>query len=90
MLGLVRHKAYPIVGQIVAVGYSTDALTVGQEYEVVLDVQFNDGWSGSEAGIGAPILQINVPDSVELTGKVLTDYKALSRNEFLNEPFERL
>lgn len=67
-----------------------DALSVGSEYKIVFDAHFKDGWSGGMAGIPAPFLQIEVPTSVELTGRVLKTYKELSRNEFIEEPFERL
>ncbi|MCH7884194.1 MAG: hypothetical protein IIC01_03000 [Planctomycetes bacterium] len=67
-----------------------DRLEVGQEYEIVLDVRFKANHSASEAGMPAPILQIQVPPSVRLSGKVLSSHKELSRNEFLHAPFERL
>jgi len=63
-------------------------LAVGQEYEAVLAFAFREGWSG--AGISAPILQIDVPKGLELTGPVLTEYADLAKNEFLQAPFERL
>ena len=67
-----------------------DRLEVGQEYEIVLDVRFKTNLSASGAGMPAPILQIQTPQSVRLSGKVLRSYKELSRNEFLQAPFERL
>lgn len=67
-----------------------DSLLVGSEYTIVFDARFKDGWSGGKAGISAPFLQIEVPASAELTGRVLKTYKELSRNEFIQEPFERL
>lgn len=67
-----------------------DRLEVGQEYEIVLDVRFKTDLSASEAGMPAPILQIQAPQSVRLSGKVLSSHKELSRNEFLHAPFERL
>lgn len=57
---------------------------------IVVEVTFGEGWDASKAGIPAPILQIDVPPSVQLTGKVLKTRQELSRNEFLHEPFERL
>ena len=62
----------------------------GRSYTIVIDIDYKDGWNGTGAGIPAPILQIDVPPSVKLKGKILKSYKALSRNEFLQEPFERL
>ncbi len=82
----------PVPDDAVTVSARLDApsLSVGQKYEIILDVKFKKGWSGGRAGIKAPILQIDVPPSVKLTGKVLESYRELSRNEFLQEPFERL
>lgn len=65
------------------------SLEVGNEYEFVVEV-FADDVSTSKAGIPAPFLQIDVPPSVKLTGKVLETYKELSKNEFLQAPYERL
>ncbi len=65
-------------------------LVVGKEYEIELDVSFAPGLSASNSGVPAPILQIGVPASAELTGKVLATYQEQARNEFLQEPFERL
>ncbi len=67
-----------------------EALSVGPEYEIVLRVTIKDGWSASSAGVPAPLLQIDAPPAVKLSGKHLTSFKELSRNEFLQAPFERL
>ena len=67
-----------------------DRLEVGQEYAIVLEVRFKANHSASEAGMPAPILQIQAPQCVQLSGKVLRSHKELSRNEFLHAPFERL
>ncbi len=67
-----------------------DQLVVGQEYTIELNVQLADGWSTSSAGVPAPILQIDVPKSVELSGKVLETHQELAKNDFLDAPFERL
>lgn len=69
---------------------AADELRVGRTYEIVLRVAVADGWSASKAGVPAPLLQIDVPPSVELSGRVLTEHKELSKNEFLQAPFERL
>jgi len=60
------------------------------EYDITLNIELAEGWTATDSGIPNPILQIQVPDSAKLSGKVLDSYKALSRNEFLMEPFERL
>ena len=59
-------------------------------HEIELTVDFADGWSGSDAGIPKPLLQIEVPGGVSLDGKRVTAYRQLARNEFVMEPFERL
>ncbi len=66
------------------------SFVVGQAYEIQLTVSVAEGWSASAAGIPKPILQIDVPKSVQLSGKVLSDHRELSRNEFLRAPYERL
>ena len=66
------------------------SLVVGQEYEIQLTVSLAEGWSASAAGIPKPILEIDVPKSVQLSGKVLSEYRELSRNEFLQAPYERM
>ncbi|TDJ79882.1 MAG: hypothetical protein E2O39_00225 [Planctomycetota bacterium] len=65
------------------------SLEVGVEYEIILELYPGEA-STSAAGIPAPFLQIDVPPSVKLSGPVLETYAELSRNEFLQEPYERL
>lgn len=65
-------------------------LTVGDQYEIVVRLKTKSGWSGSKAGIPAPLLQIEAPDSVTLVGTVLTSRKELAGNEYLSAPYERL
>ncbi len=67
-----------------------DSLNVGEEYEILLVVQMKDGWSASDSGIPNAILQIKVPRSVQLAGKVLETQQELAKNEYLRMPFERL
>jgi len=74
----------------IAAWIEADALVVGQEYELILELELGPGRSSGSAGIPAPFLQIDVPDSVKLSGKYVTSYRDLSKNEFLNEPYERL
>ena len=68
----------------------TDSLEVGKRYELAVEIELADGVSLKDAGIPAPFLQIDVPASIELEGKVLTTYQELSRNEFVQAPYERL
>ena len=69
---------------------AADELQIGPEYEIVLRVSTQQGWSASKSGVPAPVLQLDVPASVQLVGKVLTAHKELRKNEFLQAPFERL
>ena len=86
---LVMSEPAPNTVQIAA-SLSTNELTVGQTYTIDLTLELAEGWSASESGIPKVFLQIDVPDSVTLAGKVLTGYQELSKNEFVREPFERM
>ncbi len=79
-------------GDVLSISATLDAeeLSVGSNYEIVLKVEIKDGWSAAAAGVPSPLVQIDVPPSVKLSGKVLKSQKELSRNEFLQAPFERL
>ena len=74
----------------IAATLEAEELTVGQSYTIDLRLELAEGWSASESGIPKAFLQIDVPDSVTLAGKVLTEYRELSRNEFVQEPYERM
>lgn len=65
-------------------------LEVGGKYELEIFVEMAKGWSSSEAGMPAPILQIRAPACVKLEGEVLHGQRDLSRNEYLFAPYERL
>lgn len=77
---------------VLRVSASLDAnpLAIGSNHEIVLKVSIKEGWSAAAAGVPAPLVQIDVPPSVALSGKILITHKELSRNEFLQAPFERL
>ncbi len=79
-------------GDVLSISAVLDAqeLSVGSRYEIVLKVEIKEGWSAAAAGVPAPLVQIDVPPSVELSGKVLTSQRELSKNEYLQAPFERL
>lgn len=79
-------------GDVLRISATLDAeeLSVGSHYEIVLKVEIKEGWSAAAAGVPAPLVQIEVPPSVELSGKVLTAQRELSKNEYLQAPFERL
>lgn len=74
----------------VSVRIAADALNVGSTYDLVVDLHWSDGVSTTTAGLPAPVLQVDAPGCVTLSGKILTDYRDLARNEFLQEPYERL
>ncbi len=65
-------------------------LEVGQSGEIRVAVDWPASLSASGAGLPAPILQLQVPDCVRLTEQHLTEYRDLARNEFLEQPYERL
>lgn len=65
-------------------------LTVGEDHEFTLTIEGDPSWSPSGAGVPDPLVQIKVPPSVELTGRVLDSYREQAQNEFIVEPFERL
>ena len=80
--------AIPDIG--VSAKLNATKLRPGREYTVTVSVDLPASVGADAAGIPAPLLQIETPDSVQLTGKHLTTYKELSRNEFLQKPYERL
>jgi hypothetical protein len=67
-----------------------EALTVGRPFTVELGIDYAEGWSGDDGGVPGAIVQLDVPDSVRPVGRVLTEFRELSRNEFLQAPYERL
>ncbi|MCH7870706.1 MAG: hypothetical protein IID33_03300 [Planctomycetes bacterium] len=75
---------------VVTATLAAETLEVGNEYAVEIEVKLKDGWSASDSGIPKPMLQIDAPKCIKLSGKVLKDFRELSRNEFLQEPYERL
>lgn len=68
---------------------TTDKVTADltRSFEVQLDVA--DGWTIAEAGHERAFLQIDVPLSVTLAGKVLETHRDLARNGFMAAPYER-
>ncbi len=87
---LVSGGGIPDDAFVVTATLASDALEVGDEYAVEIKVTLKDGWSASDSGIPKPMLQIEPPKCLKLSGKVLKDFRELSRNEFLREPYERL
>jgi len=68
----------------------TDSIQVGSEYDIVLTTSVAPALSADGAGFPAPILQLDFPPSVRLTGDAVDSFKELSSNGFLNKPHERL
>lgn len=64
-------------------------LTVGAEHRMEVSMDLAEGWSCTNSGMRSARLQFDVPESIELSGQVLSDFRLLSRNEFVMEPFER-
>lgn len=83
-MGLLQPGSVSISAQI-----SAEKLNVGATHRIVFDWKTDAGASVSEAGMPAPLIQIEVPKCVELVGEVLESHKALAKNEFLHAPFER-
>lgn len=79
---VVAAVAFTLAGSMPA-----DPLEVGREYRIPLTFTVHDGWSVSEAGLPGAILQIDVPEGVELV-EASSDAKA--RKSFLEAPFERM
>lgn len=67
-----------------------EPLLAGSEGAIAVELVLAEGWSAADAGIPRPLLQIEVPDSVELTGKRIETFAELARNDFINEPYERV
>ena len=74
----------------VAAHLMTAELEVGQSYEFVVELEMEAGVSLSQAGVPAALLQLDVPPSVELEGKILTTHQELASNNFLQAPYERV
>ena len=77
-------------GVQVQASLSVPALEVGGTYSFEVYVELPEGVAASESGVPAPFLQLDVPPSVKLTEPALTSYRELAKNEFLQEPYERL
>ena len=66
-----------------------ESMAVGSEGQLVLDVLL-EGVSAGKSGAPAPFIQLDVPDSIRLTGRHLKTHRELANNEFLQEPYEQL
>lgn len=79
----------PLAAVRVSATLKAESTAAGASGRIVIELDAGPA-STSEAGIPAPILQLDVPPSVKLDGREITDLKELARNEFLQEPYERL
>lgn len=66
-----------------------EAESVGSKGSILFEVLL-EGASASASGTPAPMIQLDVPASVRLTGRHLKTFRELSRNEFIQEPYEML
>lgn len=90
MLSLALASSPPADAFRVTAHIDAERLEVGGRYAIVVRPTFAAGLSSSSAGIPKPLLQIQVPSSAKLVGKVLKSRRELSRNEFLFAPYERV
>lgn len=67
-----------------------ESFTVGETYVMRLTITPAADFVTNGAGLAKSILQLDVPDSIELVGRVLTDPRELARNGFLQAPYARL
>ncbi|NOX58142.1 MAG: hypothetical protein GXP29_04700 [Planctomycetes bacterium] len=67
---------------------NADCSATGDPCSIELRYDVSTGASLTTAGLATPLIQIEIPDSVQLVGKVLDSHKELSKNEFLHAPFE--
>lgn len=78
-------------GKLVKVRASLEAerIEAGAPGEIVFEWKVKPGWSAAAAGMPEPLLQIEAPPSIELDGPIVEGYRDLSRNEFIESPFEQ-
>lgn len=87
-IALPSHAAPDDALQVTA-ALPTSPMTVGSTYQLEVTIEPGTNYSTADAGIPKPILQIDVPECIELVGRVLTE-RELSRNEFLHAPYARM
>lgn len=73
-----------------AVRLAAAELRPGETYELTLDVRLPEGVLATAAGTPGPVLQLDVPPSIELVGKDLWSAQALATNNHLRAPYERI
>jgi len=80
----------PTVGVTFRATLGAAAIAVGPTLTATVSIELAEGVSATDSGIPGFILQLDPPQGLELSGKRITEFKQLSRNEFLMEPWERL
>ena len=80
----------PTAGITFRATLGAEAIAVGPTLTATVTIELAEGVSATDSGIPGFILQLDPPQGLELSGKRITEYKQLSRNEFLMEPWERL
>lgn len=90
MLPLLLVGMADTSGMSVSAKMPSAEMAKGASLEFQVDIAFAEGLSASEAGLPYPLLQIDVPKTVQLGGEELTSHKQLKRNEFLMAPYERV
>ena len=80
----------PIEGVSISARLGADPVQVGPTLTATIVIELAEGVTATDSGIPGFILQLDPPQGVELSGKRITEFRQLSRNEFLMEPWERL
>ncbi len=83
-VGLMQPSAVELSARL-----NADELKVGETYQLEFNWDVASDAAVDQAGVPVPLIQIDVPDSVELVGKALKGHKELAKNEFLYAPYER-
>jgi len=66
------------------------ALEEDAEATFSIEIELAEGWAATAGTLDKPIVQIQVPDSCSLDGRYLSSHADLAKNEFIQQPFERL
>jgi hypothetical protein len=69
---------------------NAEALTPGQAYAITISYELGDGFTATEAGLPAPLLQIDIPPFVHLTGTYRDAFQQQLKSDFLHTPYEQL
>lgn len=67
-----------------------ESLEVDESYAIMLHVELGEGLSVSQAGVPKMLVQLDIPKGLKLLGKEYKSQAELAKNEYLEEPYERL